>query len=104
MTKKSEQEALDTLARATEDIINKHFKAFAGRSARYSYWSSKRVTSKSRAKDMYFYTTERIGNKFISGIYRYTASKSEWIAQKKRAHRKRMDAKARAYKLYVEEA
>lgn len=71
--------------------------------ASYRYYSPKKPANKSRKLDRYFYTTSKVthkGNKrFVSGVYRYNASKEQWVATKKAGHAKKKDAIARALKL-----
>lgn len=69
----------------------------------YLYYTSKNTANTSRAQDQYFYSTEKNSHKgrvvYVSGVYRYNASKKEWKAMKTAGHAKKKDAIARAKKL-----
>lgn len=100
----TKQTSVEIDTRAINELLSRAYGDLIGRPARWTYYASKRTTSASRKKDMYFYTTQRVGGKFVSGIYRYRASKKTWVAMKKRSHRKRRDAASRALKLREQEA
>lgn len=79
------------------------FASLMPKQASYRYYVPTKPANASRAKDKYFYTTSKVSHKgygrFLSGVYRYNASKREWVAMKKAGHAKKKDAIARAYKL-----
>ena len=68
------------------------------REPRYAYWEV--------GKDRYFWTIEPVvheGKKrFVSGIYRYIKSKNAFKLTRERYHKRRKDAKARAWQLFQE--
>lgn len=74
-----------------------------GGGASYTYYEASNPRNKSRAKDRYFYTKNKVNHKgntrFVSGIYRYNASFKRWKAIKEAGHAKKKDAIARAMKL-----
>lgn len=72
----------------------------------YRYFYSKNTTNKSRAKDRYFWTIPKNNYKgqerYLSGVYRYSATTNSWKAKLVVGHAKRKDAKTRALKLNKE--
>lgn len=49
---------------------------------------------------VYAWSTERVGGKFKSWIYRYIKRRKEWVVSQERSHVRRTDAKARALALW----
>lgn len=78
------------------------------RGPRWTYYASANKANKSRTKDRYFYTTEKVrhGERlgFVSGIYRYNASKKKWKAIREVCHAKRKAASERAWRLREQNA
>lgn len=98
------QEQLDRMSIDVNAIIRKHMPDFFPSQARYRYWRSNNKSNKSREKDQYFYTTQKINHKgksrFVSGIYRYRALDKSWTPKMQAGHAKKKDAIARAEKLW----
>ncbi len=89
---------LDEASRRAMAEVNRLFGSFLqSKQARYRYFTD------GRSKNMYFWTTHKIGfnskPRFVSGIYRHFKTKGEWIAKHKVGHARRKAAKARAMRL-----
>ena len=69
------------------------------RQARWRYYGERGARGQ-HPSHLYFYTTERVGAKFQSGIYHYFKSKKSWMPKEVKGHVRRKDAKARALKLF----
>jgi len=100
------QEQLDKMAIDVNAIIQKHMPDFFRSQARYRYYKSHNKSNKSRAKDQYFYTTQKINHKgqprYVSGVYRYQATDKSLTPKLQAGHAKKKDAMARAEKLCKE--
>lgn len=96
-----EQASLDqvneTLCRMFDE--NPNLAAMLPRDARWRYYGSRGALT-TRPATIYFYTSEKVQSRYVSGVYCYIKTRKVWRKRQVKRHAKKKAAMARALSLY----